>query len=291
MPLIANSNPGEDGQCWLYKGEWSVCPGIWETQVVEVIDPDSNTDVWQFYNRGYGAKLEGSSFPFSCGKSTSFFGQNFQQVSVVCCPGSTDCRTCCCCTPLVFDVKLNGYHMTSAADGVWFDFFGNGQTQKMAWTDPKYGNGWLTLPQDGKISSAKQLFSSIAPQPLCTDGTGKCFNGWRALAIYDDPKNGGNNNGVIDPGDAIWPHLRVWVDENHDGISQPDELHALSELGIDKIDLKYNPKDSFVDAFGNLFKDKGFFGDTPVYPHCPAWDVYLNSAGGKSDLVTPACTY
>lgn len=173
-----------------------------------------------------------TSNPPSCEKTTSFYGQNFQQVNVYCCPG--DCSTCCCCTPLVLDVKLNGYHMTSVADGVWFDFFGDGRPQKMAWTDPEYGNGWLALPQDGKVSSAKQLFSNLASQPPCPDGGNRCLNGWRALAIYDDPKNGGNNNGMIDPGDAVWPRLRVWVDKNQDGTSQPDELRTLSELGIER---------------------------------------------------------
>jgi trimeric autotransporter adhesin len=58
------------------------------------------------------------------------------------------------------------------------------------------------------------------------------------LAVYDDPENGGNDNGFIDPGDAIYSKLLLWIDENHDGISQPSELKHLSDLGVSRIDLQ-----------------------------------------------------
>jgi hypothetical protein len=44
---------------------------------------------------------------------------------------------------------------------------------------------------------------------------------------------------MIDPHDSVYEHLRIWIDANHDGISQPHELHTLRELGVFKIDLKY----------------------------------------------------
>ncbi len=77
-------------------------------------------------------------------------------------------------------------------------------------------------------------------------------NGFLALAVYDKPENGGNNDGFIDPHGAIYSKLRIWIDANHDGISQPNELHSLSELGIGRIDLQYQVKPR-TDQYGNKF--------------------------------------
>ena len=86
-------------------------------------------------------------------------------------------------------------------------------------------------------------------------------NGFAALAVYDDPSRGGNNNGIIDPQDQIWPKLRVWIDANHDGVSQAGELHTLLSLGIKGIDLEYIPSER-VDGHGNEFRYKGTLDPT-----------------------------
>jgi len=62
---------------------------------------------------------------------------------------------------------------------------------------------------------------------------------WGHRPGYDKPENGGNNDGFIDPHGAIYSKLSIWIDANHDGISQPNELHSLSELGIGRIELQY----------------------------------------------------
>ena len=48
---------------------------------------------------------------------------------------------------------------------------------------------------------------------------------------------GGNGDGAITSADRIYHRLRLWIDENADGISAPNELHALREFGIRRIDL------------------------------------------------------
>ena len=60
---------------------------------------------------------------------------------------------------------------------------------------------------------------------------------------------------MIDEHDAIFSKLRLWIDENHDGICQPDELHTLSELGVFAVALNYQT--SFKrDQYGNQFRYK-----------------------------------
>jgi len=132
-------------------------------------------------------------------------------------------------SPIVIDTDGTGFHLTSAADGVLFDFYGDGKPIQIAWTAKGSTNGWLALPKNGQITSARDLFGNISPQPLTKAHPP---NGFAALAIYDTSAYGGNNDGVIDSKDAVWSKLRVWIDANHDGVSQPEELHTLEEIGI-----------------------------------------------------------
>jgi len=156
-------------------------------------------------------------------------------------------------SPIVIDTDGTGFHLTSATYGVLFDFFGNGKPIQIAWTAEGSTNGWLALDRNGNgtIDSAEELFGNITAQPPSSDP-----NGFLALAVFDLPENGGNGDGVIDSRDAIWPKLLVWIDANHDGISQADELHNLDDLGIQSIALDY-VRTPFKDEFGNKFRYKG----------------------------------
>jgi hypothetical protein len=46
--------------------------------------------------------------------------------------------------------------------------------------------------------------------------------------------------------------LRLWIDANHDGISQPQELHTLAEMGVTAISLSYQRIER-RDENGNIF--------------------------------------
>ena len=171
-------------------------------------------------------------------------------------PTPTGCPAPIHASPIIVDVDNTGFHLTSAKDGVMFDIAGDGHPIQMAWTAADSTNAFLALPQDGKITNGKELFGNFTPQPPSNHP-----NGFLALAVYDQPDHGGNGDGVIDDKDAIFPYLRLWIDRNHDGIAQPDEIYTLHELGVFSISLKY--KESWhVDQYGNLFHYKSIINVT-----------------------------
>jgi hypothetical protein len=75
-------------------------------------------------------------------------------------------------------------------------------------------------------------------------------------------EHGGNGDGIIDQRDAIYSHLLLWIDENHDGISQPNELHTLLELGVFSLGLRYKELRQ-TDRYGNLFHYRGVVNPDP----------------------------
>jgi len=180
-------------------------------------------------------------------------------------------------SPVVVDINGNGFSLTDAAGGVVFDIAASGVPKRLAWTSPGSDDAWLVLDRNanGLIDNGQELFGNHTPQPPPQSGEER--HGFLALAEYDKPANGGNNNNVIDNQDRIFPSLRLWQDTNHNGVSEVSELHTLPELGIAAIDMKYK-ESKRTDQYGNQFRYRTKVKNTRgAQLERWAWDVFLVS--------------
>lgn len=178
-------------------------------------------------------------------------------------------------TPIVIDVSGNGFDLSSYQGGVLFDLDRNGSPEQLSWTSMFSDDAWLVLDrnENGTIDDGKELFGNFTPQPTPPAGVEK--NGFLALAVFDRPGRGGNNDGFITRRDDVFSKLRLWQDVNHNGISETSELRTLPEVGIRKIELTYQSSER-VDQHGNRFKYRARVRDAQdAQLGRWAWDVFL----------------
>ncbi|MEM7480860.1 MAG: hypothetical protein AAF481_06775 [Acidobacteriota bacterium] len=160
-----------------------------------------------------------------------------------CDPGGPD-------SPILLDLDRNGFLLTGLGDPVSFDIDADGVAETLSWTDPRGLDAFLALDRngDGAITSGAELFGNHTPR---VDGS-TAENGYIPLAEFDLPALGGNGNGAIDAGDVVYDELLLWIDQNHDAISQPGETLSLAQAGVVRIglDFRYTKR---RDKAGNFF--------------------------------------
>jgi hypothetical protein len=172
----------------------------------------------------------------------------------------------------MISTKDDKYELTSTNGGVLFDLTGNGELEKMPWTAKGSDDAFLVLDRNGNgiIDSGVELFSHASPQVWSASP-----NGFLALAMFDDPLNGGDGDEKINSGDKIFSSLRLWIDSDHDAVTDPGELVALPEAGLMELELKYTDDESHADKHGNTFKYSApaYFDNGRVVD---AWVVFFN---------------
>lgn len=149
------------------------------------------------------------------------------------------------CTPIVIDLRRDGFEFTDRVSGVVFDLTADGAPESTAWTAARADDAFLVLDRNGNgtIDDGSELFGNVTPQPPASQP-----NGYEALAVFDE-----NGDGSISAADPVFNQLRLWLDSSHDGMSQPQELASLRSAGIEAISLDYR-QSRRRDVHGNLLR-------------------------------------
>lgn len=221
----------------------------------------------------YNYVLEGPVQPGEC------YGSTLQVSGDPSGPGSTDHETFTSPTrcaregpleysptcPLILDLNNDGIHTKGLDDPVnfWIDLEGRSLTT--AWTDPDTEEAflWMDLNHD-HVAHVTELFGSRMFAP---DGVYHA-NGFEALAKYDRPQYGGDADGQITHKDSVWHSLRLWVDRNHDGVSQWKEISLPVNHRIVALNLAYVEGETYDEYWNEMYLVSSYvvrrFGDTEL---------------------------
>jgi uncharacterized repeat protein (TIGR02059 family) len=126
--------------------------------------------------------------------------------------------------PVVLDLNQDG-HIGYTQQ--WVDLTGDGNLTLSAWAKADEGVLFADLNEDGQVNGAKEFAFGDAASGL-TDLQGLAKN-------HDS-----NHDGVLNSQDRDFALFKVWQDINGDGVSQGSEVHSLSEVGIQHLNLLSN---------------------------------------------------
>jgi len=156
-------------------------------------------------------------------------------------------------SPIIVDLDGDDFHLVGLDDAVRFDINADGILEEIGWTSAGALDGFLALDvnRNGAIDNGSELFGNHS---YLLDGR-KASQGYMALGLYDSLQSGGNEDGVIDARDFVFSMLRIWIDLDHDGVSQRSELFLMRELGVVAVELSFvEGRGDRRDVHGNEFR-------------------------------------
>jgi hypothetical protein len=171
------------------------------------------------------------------------------------------------CSPILINLGVGPYRLSGVDDPVSFDLNADGHLDRITWTARAAALAFLALDRNtnGRVDNGSELFGNATP---LASGE-RAPNGFEALKEFDI-----NVDGLVDQQDTGWGSLLLWIDANHDGISQPAELSSITHSPIVAIETDYHWTGR-RDSSGNFFRYESLMhlrrGKRPVY------DVYFHS--------------
>jgi hypothetical protein len=163
-----------------------------------------------------------------------------------CCSGlcGIEARICGDPTPIVIN-RTGRPRLSSAAEGVLFNFWGNGTPFQIPWPADS-DTAWLVLDINGNgvIDDGSELFGN---RTQLSNGR-FAAHGYEALAELD-----ANRDGIVNDSDPVYARLALWHDFQRDGVSAPGELVPLVADHITALSLDYK-ESRYQDEWGNTFR-------------------------------------
>jgi hypothetical protein len=147
------------------------------------------------------------------------------------------------------DTRADAFKLTSVDAGVAFDIDGDGDRDQIAWPEAGSEVAFLALDvdRDGRITSGKEIFGShMRPDAK---------NGCNAL-IQAFMTSEGALSGAVHEGHMLYEQLLLWVDRNHNGISERAELRRARDV-FTAIGMGFT-KVGWRDEHGNRVRYEGW---------------------------------